>query len=226
MNKYLITGTGRCGTGYTSKVLSSTGNKCTHEQVFTRQGWDYALEQLQLRAKYPEWGWVGESSWLATPFLDKEELQGMTIVHLVRHPKNMIDSNLRLQLYTHPQYGPYFNWMRQYIPEIDEYKTPEEKGAYWYIKLNQMTEPYATVFHRVEDDVKLLLDKLEIDYKGKQLYDNKKYNSRKGNGPSDINLNKLPKSLKDELYDMTIRYGYDWDEAPTDKKWYQKLFRR
>ena len=36
--KYIIAGTGRCGTGYMSKIFNEVGIKCGHENVFTVKG--------------------------------------------------------------------------------------------------------------------------------------------------------------------------------------------
>jgi len=203
----LITGTGRCGTGYISQVLTSAGVPCTHEQVFTTRGWDFALECIRLRKEHPEWGWLAESSWLAVPFLDRPELVDMRVVHLVRHPKAVMDSNLKLRYFSGSLYET--NFMRPYLPELDDWPLPEHKAACWYLRMNELCEARADVFHRVEDDPRLLLDKLGIDHAGKPIYANTSYNTRPGI-PSDVDLDTLPDRLRDRLFEMTMRYGYDW----------------
>lgn len=205
----LVTGTGRCGTGYMSKVLTSVGVKCTHERVFTLEGWQYALEHLKARRRNPHWGWQADSSWLAAPFLQKPELHCLTVVHLVRHPKKVIESNLRLHFFTHPHYGPYFRWMAKFIPKIDDFDTSQDKVVYWYLKLNQISEARADLFHRVENDPVMLLNKLGIDWHDKEIYDNTEYNSRPGYGPVEFDIDAIRPELKDRLLAMTEQYGYE-----------------
>lgn len=207
--KYLITGTGRCGTGYAARLLTSAGVKCSHEGVFTPAGWEQAKERIGLRRQHPDWGWEGESSWLAVPFVGKPELEGVTIVHLARHPKAVMDSFLRLMLYTRS--GSYYRWMAQFIPRIEEFKSSVEKAAYWYVTLNEMVEPHAHVFHRVEDGGPALLDKLGIAHGGKELFSNTRYNTRTGHGPSDVALGDISQPWRAELQAMAQRYGYEWE---------------
>lgn len=207
----LVTGTGRCGTGYVSQLLTSTGHACTHEGVFNLEGWDVAMNNLALRRKNPWWGWEADASWLAAPYLDRPELDTLTVVQLVRHPKLVIDSHLRLMLYR-PRLDPFYEWMAGHIPEINEFKTPEDKAAYWYITLNEMCEKRADIRHRIEDPDADLLDALGIEHAGKALFDNKKYNTRYGYGPSDICLADISQPLRDRLVEMSERYGYDWEQ--------------
>lgn len=183
------------------------GIKCTHERVFTLEGWQYALEQLKARRQNPDW--QGDSSWLATPFLQKSELHCTTVVHLVRHPKRVIESNLRLAFFTYPKYGPYFNWMVQFIPKINDFDKPEDKVTYWYLKLNEMTEARADIFHRVEDDPRDLLDKLRIKWHDKEIFSNTEYNSRPGYGPVEFDIDSIRPELRDRLLAMTEQYGYE-----------------
>ena len=225
MSEIVVSGTGRCGTGYIAQVLSSAGRPCTHEGVFNRQGWEYAWEQMQLRIANPHWDFHAESSWLAAPFLDKPELEDATVVHLVRHPKDVLDSFLRLMVYTHPTYGPYYKWMAEKIPQIEALERPEDRAAYWYIKLNQMVERRADITHRVEDDPRDLLDKLGIEhYWDKELFNNRKYNARPGYGPSNVMPEDISiPALHTELLRMTERYGYSWaDHRPktVTAKWF------
>jgi len=197
--KYLITGTGRCGTGYIAMVLRSAGVKCGHENVFGQHGIEYARDNSQC--------WDADSSWLAVPFLNDPILDDVTIVHLVRHPKDVIDSYLSMRFWTDPIYATFVAWPLQYLPDLRRYEAPGEKSAYFYLRWNRRIEPHGDVFHRVEDDVVTLLDKLGISYQGKELFDDKKYNTRR-TYPSDVNLHELPDPLRSEILDMGRRYGY------------------
>lgn len=201
--KYLITGTGRCGTGYIAQVLCSVGIKCTHEQVFNIKGINFAEKCITERRNNPQWGWVGESSWLAVPYLQEPLLKNTLIIHLIRHPKDAIDSFLSMRFWTHPAYTEVAAWATQWLPGLNNCETPEEKSAYFYVKWNQMIEPYAAIRHRVEDPVEQLLDYLGIDYKGKKLFGDTSYNTRR-TWPSDIDLHQFGKPLKE----MQDKYGY------------------
>jgi len=206
----IVTGTGRCGTGFMARWLSSAGIKCTHEGVFNTKGWDYALEQIRLRLANPYWGWQADSSWLAAPWLGQPELKDMTVIHVVRHPKPTIDSFLRLILYANNR--PYFDWAAQFLPRLRELN-PVDSMVYWYITLNEMIEPYAHYRHMVEDSTMSLERFLGIDIEPEKLYNNTLYNTRAGLGPSNIRLEDINSELRDKLLAMTDKYGYEWDDA-------------
>jgi len=203
----IVTGTGRCGTGFMAKWLTSAGIKCTHEQVFNREGWDYALEQIRLRLANPSWGWQADSSWLAAPWLGRPELEDMTVIHVMRHPKPTMDSFLRLILYSNTK--PYFDWAAQFIPEI-KLLNPVDSMAYWYIAFNEMIEPHAHFRHRIEDSTASLEQFLNITVQNP--FSNKLYNSRPGLGLSDVKLEDISPKLRDKLLVVADRYGYKWDE--------------
>src|SRR5690606_17811422 len=73
--RVLITGTGRCGTGWMARALTAAGAPCGHEAAFTAR-------------RHGDCDWVAESSWLAAPYLDR--LDGVYVVHLVRDPLKTI----------------------------------------------------------------------------------------------------------------------------------------
>ena len=75
--RVLITGTGRCGTGWMARALTAAGAPCGHEAAFTAR-------------RHGDCDWVAESSWLAAPYLDR--LDGVYVVHLVRDPLKTIAS--------------------------------------------------------------------------------------------------------------------------------------
>jgi hypothetical protein len=170
-----------------------------------------------LRRKNPDWGWQAESSWLATPYLQKPELSPLTVVHLVRHPKKVIESKLRLMFFTHPRYGPHFNWMVQFIPKINDFERPEEKAVYWYLKLNEMVTARADIFHRVEDKIETLLDELSIQWCDKPVFNDTQYNTRLGYGPVKFNIETIAPKLKDRLLALTEKYGYDKSDYYNDR---------
>ena len=77
MTKFVVTGTGRSGSGWISLVLRNAGVLCGHEQVYNPFGvcWKRWVKDE------PEWH--ADSSWLALPHLDKFD---GPVFQLVRHP--------------------------------------------------------------------------------------------------------------------------------------------
>ena len=189
----LITGSGRCGTGYVARVLQSVGVHCGHEGVFGPAGWKHAQKVRGL--------WQADSSWLAVPFL--AHLDDVTIVHLVRNPKDTIDSLVNCRLFEKRGFI-YSQWLRKFLPSIDDYEKIEDKAAHLYLEWNARIEPYADIFHRVEDDIRLLLGELSIDYEGRDLFSDKKYNSVSGD--SQVQLSELARA--GDVMEMGERYGY------------------
>lgn len=212
----LVTGTGRCGTGFASKVLTSAGVNCTHEGIFNLNPSTDPFEQMQLRRDNPAWGWQAESSWLAVPYLDRPEMRGLTVVHLVRHPKTTIDSIVRTGILAPETRNKYWRWQRDQVPGLDPTAPPAEQAANVYLWWNWAIEQYAHLFHRVEDGGEVLLDKLGIDYEPGQVFNDNRYNARVGFAPSDIYLETLPARLRDELQTMCERYGYRWPAPKPD----------
>lgn len=210
MLEILVTGSGRCGTGFVAKLLTSAGCRCTHEQIFNPNGWDHAVEQMRMMDEHPEWKWRGESSWCAAVYLDRPALRDVTVVHLVRHPKQVLDSCLRRYKFNHPYYGPYYHWLAKHLPGLDEQDTPEGKAAYRYLRLNELVEKRADIFHQVEHDPKELLAKLDIDWQGYGLFNNTEYNAHPGGVESDVRLDDLPVELQWPIAKMSTKYGYEW----------------
>lgn len=104
--KILVVGTGRCGTVYLAKLLTSMNKPCTHEAIFTYKGLNYAqkvmrkeqpIECSEVSKKTGTWiknkdEVVAESSYMAAPFIDDSMLRNTTIIHVVRHPIEVINS--------------------------------------------------------------------------------------------------------------------------------------
>ena len=208
----LVTGTGRCGTGYAAHVLTSAGVRCTHEGLFKPRPWPVTAQEIKARRDNPAWGWQAESSWLAFPFLKAANVRELVVVHQVRHPKHVIDSKCRMEFwnYRSGKYRLYANWARSYLPRLDLYDTIQDKAAHWYIEVNRIVAESADVFHRAEDGGAALLDKLEIEYEPGTLYNNTRYNSRAGFVPSDVKLGDFSRELRLELERLSSRWGYDW----------------
>jgi len=196
--------------GFVARVLTSAGVHCTHEQVFMwpRPKAEFAREQYSLRERNPDWGWKAESSWLAVPFLGADWLD-VTVVHLVRHPENVIRSHQRIRNWTanNANYRAGQAWMYKNVPGLEAIDQGTDKSAFFYLEWNKHIEPYADVFHRIEDDPRMLLDKLGIDYTGRELFADTTYNHF-ARGAADFRLEDLPPGLLWPILEMAGRYGY------------------
>ena len=89
MIKFVVVGTGRCGTAYTAQVLTRMGIPCGHEWVYSAHP-----------RRYPDVEIVGDSSAQAVPFLP--EFTGQ-VLHQVRDPLRVIGSFLGFGLFRDPR---------------------------------------------------------------------------------------------------------------------------
>lgn len=203
---YLFTGTGRCGTGYMAQVLNGLGLPCGHEAIFNMGQTDVVRDRLRTSKA------VAESSWLAVPYLDWPELRGVTVVQVMRHPKKVMDSLLRMGFFA-DRFMSYHNWARAHVlPELDNWNRPEDKAALWWLGVNGMVAERADLMHRIEEPVTRILGALGIDYYGKELFGDTRYNHRAGRGPSDVRLVDISEPLRYQIREVGKLYGYEWEE--------------
>lgn len=210
----VVAGTGRCGTKFMSEVLKSAGVRCTHQHFFTCSyngnlvTRDVMAERL-VAWRDNEWAQNAESSWLAAPFVRLPEMEGLTVVHLVRHPKKVIDSLVKVEVFEREdRYGNFYRFAYKYCPGIAHEKTPKERAAHFYIAWNAMIEPWADVRWSVERDAALLLNRLGIQHDEK-LFSDTSYNER--HGPHvDTKLEDLNPWLRNAVERISERYGYKW----------------
>lgn len=224
MLEYIVTGTGRCGTVSVAICLSRSGVKCGHEKIFTIEG----LEGTEIKrpssgisefdsnfVDYDEV--VADSSYMAAPFLSN--FSESTIIHLIRHPFQVIYSFLNKLCYfryeTSPT-DPYEIFISKYIPELVD-MSPIDRACYYYIRWNNMIESSRVkqyIRHKIEDGYQTLLKKLELPIND---YDDRECNAWKRwpvysnyTSFSDVTLENITKSnFANELKEISIRYGYD-----------------
>lgn len=136
MMKMVVTGTGRCGTGYMAKVLSGAGLPCGHEEVFGPHGWNP-------HSKLP-----ADSSWLAVPFLPVLEMAHCSIVQVYRNPGAVISSLLGIKFFSTP--SAYRNFIVREHPEL---ATMSEFDAccYTYNVWNRKIIGYADLVTNIDD---------------------------------------------------------------------------
>lgn len=210
----IVTGTGRCGTAYMSRLLSSAGVECVHEGIFRLSNWARADEMV---ADLDALDFEANSSWLMAPFLD--QFEGHTIVHLMRHPKPTIDSFRRIAFFNprfQDSHWPYAQFAKEYLPEAWAYTTTKMRAGAFYVGWNRMIEdkaPDAIRFH-VEDDPRLLLDRLDLEYEEEALYTKTDTNSCEGLIVSDVDLTQLWEPVKSDLATIAADYDYELTKLP------------
>lgn len=233
---FLVTGTGRCGTVYMARLLTSLGITCGHEAIFDYEGIDKAkaiingefepqtsycsitnlLNGKEIDKWYDPSKTRAESSYMAAPFLQHELLKDTKIIHVVRDPLKVLsshifdvrffDKNLDDPIQKH-----YQNFVFSILPELNVIDNEIERGCYYYTQWNKMIEENHQgkyLLHKVENGcTKELLNFLEVTNHS-QIFTNKKINSWKKDR-EDLTLNQIPDgSIKKEFLKMSTKHQY------------------
>lgn len=233
--KFVITGTGRCGTVFMARLLSSLGISCGHESVFntdTHMSIEEKLRRRQFRLSHcaqidkltgrgiKPWvklkKLVADSSYLSAPYLADPLLEATKIVHLVRHPMKVISSFVNDGQLFQPREEvnwhvvPFENFIEHHLPEVKEERSPLEKVCRFYIGWNSLIEEKAKdrtcLIHRIEDQVSTDL----LRFLGKpdaQEYFTGRVNSWRTGKPL-IRIEEVPEPLRSELVEIGQRYRY------------------
>ncbi|MBW3536537.1 MAG: hypothetical protein KY395_02030 [Actinobacteria bacterium] len=166
--RFVITGTGRCGTTYMALVLRRTGLRVGHELWFrpypaglrdpsvldrnpSHEVASRTYEMIRRRGLRLD----GDVSWEAVPRLDR--FNGTVLLQL-RHPLKVIGSFAGAGFFNRPRpEQPIFkNYMRAHFdPSGDELVD----GMRWWVDWNTRAAKYASFTYRIEDlDEALLAD--------------------------------------------------------------------
>jgi len=235
--KYIVTGTGRSGTVYLARVLTSVGIPCGHETIFDYHGLEVAIDRIEGRRPLklsdvsminfegghctviPEWladinSIEADSSYLSAPYLDRMDVVS---IHAVRDPIKVVNSFCNyINYFTHPYpsdpYGMvYEEFIYKHIPELMQKMTPYERACLYYVRWNQMIEKKLegkrSIFYRVEDDIESLLHLLLVS--SDSAYNNRKVNSFEKTTKSFCLSDLSNSTLKRDFIDMGRRYGYN-----------------
>lgn len=232
--KYLVTGTGRCGTTYMARLLTSLGIMCGHESIFNPGGLAAAENKIYFGDKIetslvstkniivdqPYEIWFdpklikAECSYMAAPFLAEKFLENTKIIHIVRNPFHVLSSFLYdLNFFDFQQLDIYKNYVLKHLPDIKNVKTNIERACYYYICWNQMiekikyTKPY--FFHKVENKcTKELCNFLEVEHFDNYFSDSN-INSWKRDRKKTLSLADIPEGpIKKDFIETICRYGY------------------
>lgn len=172
--KYVITGTGRCGTVYSARLLTSLGIPCGHECCFDWRGLDYAKVKLEgfkpmetSEISKVEWknnnfqsipSWIdesfieAESSYMAAPFLDDDYLKDTKFIHVIRDPIKVLNSFTRYLNYFEdhtpskiPNRRKYESFIFYHLHELYQPMSQDERAALYICRWNKMIE------HKLKD---------------------------------------------------------------------------
>ena len=129
--RFIVTGTGRCGTKYVATLLQVCGIEVRHEKVWGVGHPDKA-----------HWGELwGEVGWEAAAHLADHK---GPIVHLVRDPVAVINSRMtsgwyQPELHSVPGYHQLFKFVDDKIG-LTEYEHPLDRAVFHYLEWNRMIE--------------------------------------------------------------------------------------
>jgi len=162
--KFLITGTGRCGTVFFAHLLTDMGIPCGHEHIFNFENKKKCisrycdptkrLNSVCSETKFLDESYnkkfvdptktVAESSYFLVPYLNFAYLQNIPLIHVARHPFKVIRSfveDFKYFVFKEPNeikvIGIYENFIYSVYPEIKNYDTPYDRAAQYYISCNK-----------------------------------------------------------------------------------------
>lgn len=205
--RFVVVGTGRCGTTFTATALQRAGIAVDHEAVFTKAG-PQQVTNLE-----------GDVSWMAVPYLAR--FQG-AVLHQVREPLAVIDSLLDLGLFASPFtdeiHRPWRNFLEQHFSLCGD---PLTDAMRFYVQWNERCETHASLRLRIEDQSPLIAKFAEDLYPGKGalVEDHLARVSRRINSREErrvertravgLSARDLPHGeYRDALLAMAERYGY------------------
>jgi tetratricopeptide (TPR) repeat protein len=199
MISILVTGTGRSGTGYMAKLLTSADLPCGHEEIIRI----FANKEIS-RDNVK----IGESSWLAVPFLSLSYFNETTIIHAVRNPLHTIQSLKRIKLFIEKDL--YYLYVERFLPELKTLP-PNKALFYFFIEWTKMILKYEDderyIRHKVEDDPVPLINQLGGNPTA--LFINRQYNtSLTGKRLEELSPDDIPSEYRTEFLEISERIGY------------------
>ena len=229
---YIVTGTGRCGTVYMARLLTSVGIPCGHETIFDYRGIkesrkrllgkkDIKLSGVSLRECATEsTGWppditsiVADSSYMAAPFLKYNLIKNSKIIHVVRNPVNVVNSFCNYINYftkiRSPENFMYEDFIYKHAKKLNVEMPQYDKAALYYITWNEMIENKNPDFlFRIEDDTKELLNFLGVQNETSHFNCNT-VNTFKNNEVIFDFYNIENKQIRLDFINIYKKYGYN-----------------
>lgn len=166
--KFIVTGTGRCGTVHMAKFLTSIGVPCTHEGTFNFEKDKEILSRVVdpkkrvlskcsvngfIKKETKNWVdpqiTVADSSYLAVPYLSHPLVCEIPVLHVVRNPIKVISSFVQdFEYFSHcfpnesNEYDAeiYEPIIWNILPELSKITTQLERACWYYYRWNQIIE--------------------------------------------------------------------------------------
>jgi hypothetical protein len=213
--KYIVTGTGRCGTVYMAKLLTSLGFPCTHEAMFTPEATivGYPKRGPNSLVSTADGKWlkdgdeiVAEASYMSAPHLSSLKSK---IIHVVRDPIRVVFSFLdKFDYFKHRSHNGdrYQRFIYSHLPILTTDIDPVTRACLFYVEWNEMIEKAKpNFFYNVESNVDKLKEFLQV--KTSKYFKNRNANSRCNSFTH--TYDDIPESdTKDRFVEMAKRYGY------------------
>lgn len=134
--RFVVTGSGRCGTSWISRALTQAGVACGHEQVFNAD--TFGVWPDDLRA---------DSSWMAATGMDVVDVP---VVALVRHPLLVVKSFVEIGFFgwdlDNPTHGP----LRRAFPGVYSWSAPQDRALDMWLSLTTSALSRAEVVLRLD----------------------------------------------------------------------------
>lgn len=159
--RFVVTGTGRSGTGYVAHLFRAAGVKCGHEDWFTwvpgvRDEETISRRTLEMRLRGPfsrlheEWrrrrqGLDGDASWLAVPRLAR--FNGLVFLQ-IRHPLEVIASFAARHFFSSSVPNVWRTFASAYFDMTGD---DIVDGMRWWIEWNARAAQHAHFTYRLED---------------------------------------------------------------------------
>lgn len=150
-HRFLIVGTGRCGTGWASRFMDKIGYFCGHEAAYN----PLTLREVEAGiVPQPRWidGMEGDSSWLAVPYIEGflNDNPDNAVVHLVRNPVDVFQSLLGIGfLSLNGIHSPYDTFARYHMDV--NWKSAESRDDLIDRNVYFMEEWYRRLAEREDD---------------------------------------------------------------------------
>lgn len=135
--RFVVTGCARSGTKYTAQMLTLGGILTGHEDVFNRWTDDYGL-----REDWPTDVVDGDSSFIAAPHAAPLAEAGLTVVHLVREPLDVIASVCAEGMLADLTI-PYAAYVAAHVPDVAEQPPGPRRAAAYWLGWNALVEDHA-----------------------------------------------------------------------------------